>query len=406
VARRWKARGAAALALVFGGSLAAAPSFSGSLVSRGGWWCGSGDLDPRTQYVAGKVSGKVGDPDRPAAQYQAELRADYDPETEETEVSIRETWVKAILGPVDLSVGKQILSWGTADVFTPIDVVNPRDYSLPPASADEKLPLTMLRSVINGEGLVVDLVAVPFFAESKPPAGRWVGGLGLPAGVPTSGRKRDPAATIGNMEFGGRAQRSFDLAQGLDLACSAFYGRETLPTAEVSISRDAAGAPTAAIVEQSYRRLLLVGLDGAFALGNGVLLKAEGSYSTFDRTDFLAPRSGCASTEALGGWEYTVLGVKTIGEYDAQWTNDGGSGSWARTALIVLSGDVGSRTSYKLTAAWDLDGSGFLVPQATYTIADGLAVEGRAYAFWGLASTKYGEWKDDDVVEATVKYSF
>jgi hypothetical protein len=379
-------------------------SFSGSVASRMGWWCQSGNFDPRSQYVTGKISGKVGDQENPSAQYQAELRVGYDPAAGGTSVDMRETWIKAFLGPMDLSVGKQLVSWGTTDVFTPVDVVNPRDFTLPPESLDEKIPLTMLRSVINGDGLVVDLVAVPFFTESIAPGSRWRSAVSLPSGVVPTVTLEKPGDRTGNMQFGGRLQKSFDIAQGADLAFSVFDGRETTATADVRVTP---GTPPAVEIDERYRRFLMTGFDGAFAFVDGILLKSEMSYTTYDGTSPLKPDTDCASTEGLIGWEYTILeGVKTIGEYDAVWDNDGGNGSWTRTALLILSGDIGSRFSYKLTGGYNLDGSEFLAPLIAYTLADGLVFETKAYAFWGETSTKYGQWRDNDVIEMSVKYSF
>jgi hypothetical protein len=378
-------------------------SLSGSMATRIGWWCQSDDLDPRSQYATLKVSGKVGDPENPSAQYQAELRADYDPSSEETSCSIRETWIKAFLGPVDLSIGKQLVSWGTMDVFQPLDVVNPRDYTLPPDSVNEKIPLTMLRSVFNGDRFTAELIVVPFFTESTSAESRWQASPSLPSGVAPTVLTETPNDSIGNMEYGGRLQKSFDVAQGADVACSVFNGRETTPTVDVLVS---GGKPPSVTIDKRFRRFLMAGLDGAFAFDNGVLLKFEGDYTTYDKTPTLAPDANCASSEGLVGWEYTILEVKTIGEFDAAWVNDGGEGSWTKTALLILSEDFGSRLSCKLTGGYNFDGSEFLAPEFTYTLADGLSIGGKAYAFWGDSTTSYGQWRENDVIEATVKYSF
>ena len=378
-------------------------SFSGSLATRIGWWCQSDDLDPRTQYMTGKISGKIGDQENPSAQYQAELRADYDPSSEESSCSIRETWVKAFLGPVDLSIGKQLVSWGTMDVFQPLDVVNPRDYTLPSDSVNEKIPLTMLRSIYNGDRLIADLIVVPFFSESTVAASRWQANPSLPSGVTPTVVVETPIDRIGNMEYGGRLQRSFDIAQGADLACTVFYGRQSTPTVDVQVTQ---GVSPSVLISESYRRFLMMGLDGSFAFNNGVLLKFEGNYTTYDDSSPLAPDRDCASAEGLAGWEYTIREVKTIGEFDAVWLNDGGEGSWTETALLILSKDVGSRLACKLSGGYNFDGSGFMAPELTYTLADGLSISGKAFAFWGDSSTKYGQWRDNNVLETTVKYSF
>jgi hypothetical protein len=44
-------------------------------------------------------------------------------------LGVKEATVSGPQGPVEVTVGKQIYAWGTADAFNPTDNVNPYDYS-------------------------------------------------------------------------------------------------------------------------------------------------------------------------------------------------------------------------------------------------------------------------------------
>ena len=124
-----------------------AQTFSGSIESGAGWWLQSNDLYAPLQTFNGQIEGKVGPADSPAAQYRIQLRTTYDPSQRSTAVTIRESWMKAFLGPFDLSLGNQIVAWGATDFFTPVDVANPEDYTLPVSF--EKIPVNMARLVLG-----------------------------------------------------------------------------------------------------------------------------------------------------------------------------------------------------------------------------------------------------------------
>ena len=223
---------AAALALCLACPRIFAQTFSGSLKSDLGSYFNSRDIlsfsQDFPQEFEGKVEGKVGNPDAPDAQYSATMRVSFDPTTAATTLSLREAWLKAFLGPVDLSIGNQIVAWGSTDIFTPVDVVNAQDYTLP--LSPEKIPEFMGRAILNGNGFSVDLVFVPFWNGDTLPGPRWFGsGLPLPPGVSLSIVNSPPAATWDNVQFGGRFQASLDWLQGVDVGLTYYRGFNTLP---------------------------------------------------------------------------------------------------------------------------------------------------------------------------------
>ena len=74
------------------------------------------------------------------------------------------------LGPVDLTVGQQHVSWGLADVINPTDLINPRDYDrfLDLELGYTKLPAPMARlEWYLPKSLKIDVVALPFFVPAR-----------------------------------------------------------------------------------------------------------------------------------------------------------------------------------------------------------------------------------------------
>jgi hypothetical protein len=386
-----------------------AQSFSGSLESGLGSWVQSRDILPVPVTFEARVEGKIGNPEEPAGQYAAQVRTAHDPSTASTVVFLKEAWVKAFLGPLDLSVGNQLVSWGSTDVFTPVDVVNPQDLSLPIAA--EKKPVSMGRALLNGNGFILDLVAVPFWIGSDLPGARWMSGASsLPAGLVVTSQATSnnlPEATWENAQYGGRFQATLGVFQGFDLGLTYFRGIDTIPT--MSVIPTLTGPGTATVkVNLDYDKYSLMGLDAVMAFDGGLMLKAEGNYTVRKDSPWIVPDAGSATAEGVAGWEYTFLGVKTIGEFVLDWAK-GASGmddSYAKTLLFIASADPDARLSLKSMAAYNLDGSGLVSLWATYTLTDGLKTEAKVFTFFGDSTTKYGVWKDNDLFELTLRYYF
>ncbi len=398
-----------------------AQTFSVSLKSNLGGYFDSRDIlsisQDFPQEFEGKVEGKIGNTDTPDAQYSGTVRVSFDPATVSTTPSLREAWVKAFLGPVDLTVGNQIVAWGLTDIFTPVDVVNPKDYRLP--VAPDKTPEFMCRTNIYGNGFSVDLVVVPFWNGDTLPGARWQGGSSPPPGVTIVSQtlvSETPSAVWDNTQFGGRFQASLDWQQGVDFGLTYYRGFNTSPrnsfTLDGAIEQTTVLTPTGAPGQFTasttfhYERYNLVGIDADAALSNGLMFRTELAYKSFNDTNWFDPGAGLATAEWVGAAEYTLLGIKTIGEFVLDWTRESSEDAWEKTIVLIASTDLDSRSSLKALGAWSLDGSSFLSPQFTYTIADGLQAELKVYVFLGGASTSFGQFNDNNYGEVTVKYSF
>ncbi len=382
--------------LIILGPALEAQVFSGSLESRLGWYWGSGDLLPQTQLLGGRLDGKVGDQDQPAAQYSGRLEVAFDPATATTSVALGEAWVKLFAGPFDLSFGNQVVAWSNTDAFWPIDVVNPVDLSLPVDPI--RMPVPLGRLVYNGGFLTVDLVAQPYWVAPKLPAAPWAEASPLPATFETV----DP--TWENAAYGGHVKASLGLLQGLDIGLTAYRGRAYTPSSTPNFT---GMVPTS--VTLAYDRLTFVGADLVLAPGAGLLLKTEWGYRTLRDSSLLEPEAGAASLEGVSGFEYNLAGVQLIGEYVLDWAKGAAAGgdSLAHSAVGIGSVDIGSRLSLKAAAVHEFKGnSGMVAPQLSYTLADGLKLDCALYFFYGGADTTYGAWKDNSLGRISLKYSF
>jgi hypothetical protein len=385
--------------ILAGGAALGAQSFGGSLETRLGWYWAAPDLLPLSQVFEGKAEGKVGDPDLPAAQYSATIKAAYDPTTAATSLELGEAWIKLFAGPLDISLGNQVVAWSVSDAFTPSDVANPLDLSLPVDR--EKMPMPMGRLVYNGSSFTVDLVAQPYWVAAVLPGEKWQPANPLSA-LPVTNNV--PEFAWDDVAYGGHLKASLGLLQGLDLGLTFYRARLSTPRASVVLD----GTYTPIGIDLDYDRFTLVGTDAVLAPGGGLLLKTEWGYTTLRDSSLLKPEAGAASLEGVSGFEYNIGGVQLIGEYVLDWAK--GSATAADTIdhslVLIGSTDLGSRANLKVAGIYKSDGSGTLAPQCSYTLADGLQLKGETFIFFGTSDSTYGAWKDNSFGRLSLKYSF
>jgi hypothetical protein len=300
----------AALAAALSAAALGALDFSGFVEARSGWYWGSDEFAPMTQVVEARVDGKVGDAEAPKAQYHASADLEYDPSTNQTSAKLGEAWIKVFVGPLDLSLGNQIVAWSISDGEYPSDVVNPWDYSLPVDL--EKIPSPMGRAVINGNSFSIDLVAQPYWTRGILPGSRWATpSQSMLASLAYKGANDEkPNLTWDNVGYGGHAKASFELLQGLDLGLTFYRGRSSSPTGVVL---EYSGMYPSAY-HYAFDHSTLFGSDLTLSPGGGLLLKTEWTYTTFADTDILEPEAGKASAEGVSGFEYTIGEAQLEGE--------------------------------------------------------------------------------------------
>ncbi len=85
------------------------------------------------------------------------------------EVELGEAYVDLYLGPVDLRIGQQIVSWGLSELINPNDVVNPRDLrqGLLAFDTDLRLPVLAVRASYHYRWLKVEAVWLPLFRSHR-----------------------------------------------------------------------------------------------------------------------------------------------------------------------------------------------------------------------------------------------
>ncbi|MDF1562903.1 MAG: hypothetical protein P1V51_07655 [Deltaproteobacteria bacterium] len=185
---------------------------------------------------------------------------------------------------LDLRVGKQVITWGTADGMNPTSYLAPLDLENPLDFSTRLGVPALLATFYFPADLTVSAAVVPVFTPSLLPVDLFAAEMDVPFELPDYvelGSQRDrlefPATQVRSTQVALRlAANVFDV----DLSLSYFYGYQTLPQlAGIDVyDLDLSQSPWLAHVEASlaYPKTQAIGFDAATSLF-GVGLWVEGA---------------------------------------------------------------------------------------------------------------------------------
>lgn len=365
------------------------------------------------------LEGEVGSGFLPDATFVAEVAVRYDAAREEPfQVRLGRAYATLYVGELDLSLGNQVVAWGSVDVVNPVDVINPRDMSDPMADpADQRRPTPLLRATWHApEGVTIDLVLVPVFIPSDLPGARWQPETSmptLPPGVTIVGVAEPlderPALELANVQLGGRVTMDLDVGGGADVSVTAYRGFRHLPTSSVTLTPTP--TPGMFIVQPvlAYDRITLLGTDFSAVVGDYVV-RGEAAYTFGDDRDGTDPAVGNDTFAAVIGAETNVSGGPFLTLQAAYQRTAPDAGEEATESLSsVLAATFTPDNRLTLDVAWLhewLDGSGAVRPSLGYTFADGLVGTLDATVLYGREGSTYGAWSDNTRFGVGVKFSF
>ena len=365
------------------------------------------------------LQGEVGQGFFPDAVFEATLQAGYDAAAADPfTFRLGPAYAKLFLDDLDLTIGNQIVAWGSVDVVGPVDVVDPRDLTYPVRDpADQRLATPMIRATFHApEGVTVDAVVVPVFVPSTLPDERWQPATMLPplppgmsiVGVAEPAVER-PGAELGNVQFGARATIDLDVAGGADASVVVYRGFRHTPT--VSFELVPTDAPGAFVVQPrlDYGRVTVLGGDFSLVLGSYVV-RGEAAYGFGDDPDGTDPRVANDTLDAVVGVETNLPGGVFLALQGVLQHVAAAAGMEADdtvSTILAARFDPGTRTGLEVgwVHAWS-DGSGVFRPNLSYTFADGLTGSVEAAVFYGRDGSAYGDWRDNSQVRLGVSFAF
>jgi len=336
--------------------------------------------------------------------------------------TFREAYIEIYQDAFEISVGKQIYTWGVADGFKPNDVVNPRDHLVIPD--DEKIGVPSVSVAYQNEFGTATGVFVPFFTPSRVPQfnSRWypdpettIEAFEAVAGFPpvfNFPARQIPANSSENFQGGVRLTSS-TLIPGWDLALQYFRGIDPNGTFVVT-----GFFPTLDLTQQF----------ASYHMGGGSFsttwdrweFHGEAAYfNTDDQTlddDFIQYVAGVNYRWPLGG-ESLLEEILIIAEYAGEQTTE------ERTLILVLDSGVDrgltntgiGRVRFDFTGDIEFEVDGvynfneddyYLGGTYSQTFYDDWRWEAGVNFFWGPTDSFFGVWRRNDRIFTRLTYSF
>jgi hypothetical protein len=333
-------------------------------------------------------------------------------------VKLGEAYGRASLGSFTLEAGMRKLSWGRADSFGPLDLINPLDYSdLSRLSApqDIKVPRPMLHAIWNmGLFSRVEAVFVPWFqGHTFAASGRW-----SPAEIKGAGLGEDLIIISERykLKYAQAGLRFTSTAGSSDLGFQYYFGRLPRPAGydpHISFT----GEP--AVIIMDYNCFHHFGIDSAMVIA-GFNARAElGANITEDlygnRYDVYNP----AIVYSLGFDRGLPLGInlnlqgsgsiRLFHEGTKEWVSDIEAGmkiSSTRITGILSRKFLRDELELKAAALLGIEDRDFLImPSAVWSRND-LSAELSAGFFGGKRNGELGQYRGSSYARVILSCCF
>ena len=337
-------------------------------------------------------------------------------------ISIDEAYVRAYFGRFEAEAGLRKLTWGKADSFGPLDVINPLDYSeLTDLSsmANFKIarPLVHLSYRI-GSFSKIEGVFVPSFEPMRFAVedSRWVQTQMVQKLV----QLQLQGATIGDppdtstLDYAQAGLRFTTTIGSADIGLQYYYGRLTRPAFNITLTP----SYTPHSVDILYNPYHQIGIDCALVLlgfniraefaanitgdldgDNGAVYNPHLAWSFgFDRDLFLGINLNVQCNETI-----RLMDDKITSPYDIEAPTD-----MISTQIIAALSKTFFKGQLELRAAvfWEVEvGDYMLIPSLILT-KDAVSVELSGGIFGGDKDGQFGQYHNNSFVKTVLTYSF
>jgi hypothetical protein len=337
-------------------------------------------------------------------------------------VSIDEAYVRAFFGGLEIEGGLRKLTWGKADSFGPLDVINPLNYS-ELTDLSDSMNLKIARPLVHASYRVgsfskIEGVFVPSFEPLRyATEGRWVPAQMaqlsqlLALGVPVF---QDDTSTLEYAQAGARFTTTIGPA---DFGFQYYYGRITKPAVSITL---APSSPVPTAIQFIYNPYHQIGADWAQVLF-GFNVRAELAANL---TADLAGDDGSvynpALLWALGFDRDLVWGInlnfqcnESIRLMDSKITNnplldiEADSDMTATQIIAALSKKFfRDELEARVAVLCGIEDRDFLLIPSLVWTKDAVSVELSGGIFGGNKDGQFGQYRNNNFVRAALTYSF
>ena len=329
-------------------------------------------------------------------------------------IEIDEAFVRAFFGPVSVLGGMRKLSWGKADSFGPLDLVNPLDYTdLTKLNSPQSIKIA--RPMIHGIWSIgafsrLEAVFVPNFQGHRfAQTGRWVPSqiADLSQLFPLEEYYQDYKPTL---EYAQAGLRYTTTLGSSDLGFQYYYGRLNRPRFILG--------PLGPDIDYNYYQQ--IGIDFASVLA-GFNLRAEAAANI---TSDLDGKDGAVENPALlwslgfdrdlfAGINLNLQGTGHLrllhGELGQNPLTDIEAGtdmSSTRITGILSRKFLRDELELKAIGYWGIEDSDFLFMPAIVWSRNDVSVELSAGFFGGDSNGELGQYKDNNFLSLILTYKF
>ncbi len=323
-------------------------------------------------------------------------------------VTLDEAFADIYLKNTDLRIGRQVISWGTADGINPTNYINPKGISFTEMENKGK-PLTCTRATYYGKNIILTGVGIFDYEPLEIPEEMKNLGFSDPT---------EPENILANMEFALKVEKRIS---NWDVKLSYFSGWEDYPA--LWIKPILPGSTVALSPQSIYQRINKIGLATASTL-KGIGLWAEAAYVLPRKIEEMEQPGNILFSmnepyfQSVAGVNYTFENnIYLEGQYVYY-----GNGFLISPYVQHTAGEKVNPGKYLMVhSSWTpdqihtlglagienvQDASFILMPEYTYAINQVTDLSLKAALFFGDTGTEFGALKDKSLINLSVKISF
>ncbi|WP_066311702.1 DUF1302 family protein [Aquimarina aggregata] len=341
-------------------------------------------------------------------------------------VFIDEAYIDIYMKTMDVRIGKQIINWGEADGINPTNNINPIDFSDIIDTDDERIGVYSISSKYYIDDITIQGVFIPVFQSSKIPStnSRWFVDFPTTVALPTGEiipaqfvlqETQEPQKDIESAQF---ALKVSTTIKGWDFSVSYFNGYDDLPSFNRQLSQDQNGL-TNVLITPEIERLQVFGADFSTALGS-FGLRGEAAYFRTEDQDGTNPFIDDSFYQYVIGLDRTFTDI--IGENNlfviAQWVHqiiESGEDAPNTNLNNIFQESFVARAEYEINndAKFIVQGihdikvdNTYVQSELRYNLSSGVNLSVIGDFFGGKDNTFFGNYQDNNRIQARLKYSF
>ncbi|MCL2233509.1 MAG: hypothetical protein FWB99_10595 [Treponema sp.] len=359
------------------------------------------------------------------SRYSIDELFDGGPRAAHTPLIIDEAFVRGFLGPLTITSGLRKLTWGRADSFGPLDVINPIDFS-DLTRITEPQRVKIARPMIHASWAMgfnrnLEAVFVPWFQGDRfASSGRWTPSQvrDLQAGVGPFGINIDDYfPETATLEYAQGGVRFTATAGASDFGIQYFFGR--LPRPAVTGHVDMTTFPPF-IPYITHNRFQQIGVDFARVI-SGFNFRSEAGVnitSDLDGTDGTVENPAFVWSLGFDRDLFWRINLNLQGAGSVRlFHNEIGSNpftdieygtdiSSTRITAILSRHFLRNEIEVKTTALWGIEDRDFLVMPAVAWSRNDVTAELSAGFFGGKRSGELGQYRDNAFARFVLTYRF